>query len=219
VTDKPIRAALYLRVSTLDKGQNTDNQKQALETEAARRGWSVVACYEDQGISGAKGRDKRPGLDMALKDATRRRFDVLMVWAVDRLGRSLQDLLANLQSLHLADVDLIMLQSGIDTRTPAGRAMFQMMGVFAEFERAMIQSRVRAGLERRRKEGKRFGRPTLGTGPNETKRQKGIATRAKAEQLIKGGASQNETRRQTGLSFGLIRRLTAELQAIGRISA
>lgn len=141
-----MRAAIYLRVSTGE--QTVENQRRDLEAAAAQRGWTIVATYADEGVSGAKGRDKRPGLDTMLKDATRGRFDVVMSWAVDRMGRSLVDLLGSLQELHAAKVDLFLHQQAIDTTTPAGRAMFGMMGVFAEFERSMIQARIHAGLAR-----------------------------------------------------------------------
>lgn len=161
MTTKAKRAAIYLRVST--DGQTTDNQRRELEAAAVQRGWTIVAVYADEGISGAKGRDKRPGLDGMLKDATRGRFDVVMVWAVDRVGRSLADLIGTLNELHAAHVDLFLHQQAIDTTTPAGRAMFGMLGVFAEFERSMIQARVRAGLDRARqnprKGAKAIGRP------------------------------------------------------------
>ncbi len=143
---KTIRAALYLRVSTGE--QTVDNQRRDLGAAAAQRGWTITATYDDAGISGSNGRDKRPGLDAMLKDATRGKFDVVMAWAVDRMGRSLPDLLATLQELHGSQVDLFLHQQAIDTTTPAGRAMFGMMGVFAEFERSMIQSRVKAGMAR-----------------------------------------------------------------------
>src|SRR6201985_3467773 len=115
---KAMRAAIYLRVST--DGQTTDNQRRELESATECRGWKVVEFYEDAGISGAKGRDKRPGLDALLKDATRRKFDVVMAWSVDRLGRSLVDLVGGLQELHGAAVDLFLHQQAIDTTTPAG---------------------------------------------------------------------------------------------------
>ena len=153
------RAALYLRVSTDE--QTTENQARELTEAASRAGWEIVATYRDEGISGAKGRDKRPGLDAMLKDATRRRFDVVMAWSVDRLGRSLQDLVGLLTEIHAAGIDLFLHQQAIDTTTPAGRAMFQMMGVFAEFERAMIRDRVKAGMARAKAGGARFGRPTI----------------------------------------------------------
>lgn len=153
------RAALYLRVSTDE--QTTENQERELREAAGRAGWEIVAVYRDEGISGAKGRDKRPGLDALLKDATRRKFDVVMAWSVDRLGRSLQDLVGLLTEIHAAGIDLFLHQQAIDTTTPAGRAMFQMMGVFAEFERAMIRDRVKAGMARAKASGAKFGRPTI----------------------------------------------------------
>ena len=156
---KALRAAIYLRVSTND--QTTDNQQRELEAAAAARSWTIVATYADQGISGSKGRDKRPQLDLMLKDAVRRRFDVVMCWAVDRMGRSLADLVSTLQELHGAKVDLFLHQQAIDTTTPGGKAMFGMLGVFAEFERSMIQARVNAGLARARAAGVKFGRPKI----------------------------------------------------------
>ena len=161
---KAKRAAVYLRVST--DGQTTDNQRRELEAAAEVRDWQVAAVYEDAGISGAKGRDKRPGLDMMLKAATRRKFDIVMAWSVDRLGRSLSDLVGSLQEMHSAGVDLYLHQQALDTSTPAGKAMFQMCGVFAEFERSMIQARVKAGIARvkatgKTKTGNPLGRPPI----------------------------------------------------------
>ena len=153
------RAVLYLRVSTLD--QTTANQERELREVAARMGCDIIKVYKDHGISGAKGREKRPAFDALCRDAAQRKFDVVMAWSVDRLGRSLQDLVAFLSELHALRIDLFLHQQGLDTTTPAGKAMFQMMGVFAEFERAMIQERVRAGLARARSEGKRLGRPPI----------------------------------------------------------
>ena len=151
------RVALYLRVST--DGQSVDNQERELREVAETKNWDVVAAHTDRGISGAKGRDSRPGLDKALNEAVQRRYDVLAVWSVDRLGRSLQDLLHTLAELQGAGCDLYLHRQAIDTRTPSGRAMFQMLGVFAEFERSMIQERVRAGLARARAKGTKSGRP------------------------------------------------------------
>lgn len=153
------RAALYLRVSTDD--QTTANQERELQQVAARAGWDIVAVFRDEGISGSKGRDRRPGLDAMLKDATRRKFDVVAAWSVDRLGRSLQDLVAMLSEIHAAGVDLYLHQQAIDTTTPAGKAMFQMMGVFAEFERSMIRERVKSGMARAKAQGKRLGKPAV----------------------------------------------------------
>src|SRR6476620_8400785 len=153
------RAVLYLRVSTLD--QTTANQERELREIAAGMGCEITKVYKDHGISGAKGRDKRPGFDALCRDATKRQFEVIMAWSVDRLGRSLQDLVGFLSELHALGIDLFLRQQGLDTTTPAGKALFQMMGVFAEFERAMIQERVRAGLARAKSEGKRLGRPPI----------------------------------------------------------
>jgi len=153
------RAAIYLRVST--SGQTTENQRRELETVAKQRGWQIVTSYEDAGISGAKGRDKRPGFDQMLKDATAGRFDILASWSVDRLGRSLQDLIAFLSELHSTGRDLYLHQQAIDTSTPSGKAMFQMLGVFAEFERGMIRERVNAGLARAKSKGVKLGRKRI----------------------------------------------------------
>jgi DNA invertase Pin-like site-specific DNA recombinase len=153
------RAALYLRVSTLD--QTTANQDRELRQVAERMGVEVVKIYRDHGVSGAKGRDKRPQFDALCRDATQRQFDLVMAWSVDRLGRSLQDLVGFLSEIHALRIDLYLHQQGLDTTTPAGKALFQMMGVFSEFERAIIQERVRAGLRRAKAEGKRLGRPRI----------------------------------------------------------
>jgi DNA invertase Pin-like site-specific DNA recombinase len=157
---KPKRAALYLRVST--DGQTVDNQRLALDALCEQRGWQIAQVYADNGISGAKGRNQRPGLDALLKDASRGRFDVVMAWALDRLGRSLLDLLDTLGELEAAGVALVLHEQAIDTTTPAGRMFFQITGAFAEFERAMIRSRVRAGLDRAKARGVRLGRPRTG---------------------------------------------------------
>jgi DNA invertase Pin-like site-specific DNA recombinase len=153
------RAVLYLRVSTIE--QTTANQERELREVASRMGREVIRVYKDHGVSGARGRDKRPAFNAMCRDATQRRFDVIMAWSVDRLGRSLQDLATFLSEIHALRIDLYLHQQGIDTTTPAGKAMFQMMGVFAEFERAMIRERVRAGLARAKSEGKRLGRPRI----------------------------------------------------------
>src|SRR6516162_4647052 len=126
-----------------------------------RMGCEIVRVYRDHGISGAKSRDGRPEFDRLLRDAAQRKFDLVMAWSVDRLGRSLQDLVSFLSELHALQIDLFLHQQGLDTTTPGGKAMFQMMGVFAEFERAMIAERVRAGLRRAKDEGKQLGRPRI----------------------------------------------------------
>jgi DNA invertase Pin-like site-specific DNA recombinase len=153
------RTALYLRVSTID--QTTANQERELRQIASRMGCEIVKIYRDHGVSGAKGRNGRPAFDSLCKAAARREFDMVMAWSVDRLGRSLQDLVAFLSELHALGVDLFLHQQGLDTTSPSGKAMFQMLGVFAEFERSIIQERVRAGLARARDEGKQLGRPPI----------------------------------------------------------
>jgi DNA invertase Pin-like site-specific DNA recombinase len=153
------RAAIYVRVST-DK-QTIENQLRELRQIAERRGWEVVHEYRDAGISGAKSREARPGLDQMLKDAQRRQFDVVMAWAIDRLGRSLIDLLSTIQALEACGVDLYLDQQSIDTTTPAGRLMFQITGAFAEFERSIIRRRVLAGRKRAVEKGSILGRPKI----------------------------------------------------------
>jgi DNA invertase Pin-like site-specific DNA recombinase len=153
------RAAIYLRVSRDD--QTTENQRLVLTKVAEHRGWLIVETYEDQGISGAKGRDQRPAFDTMLKDAVRRRFDVLMVWSIDRLGRSVLHVANALAELGAAGVALYSDQQAIDSTTPMGRAMIQMASVFGEQERQIIRSRVLAGLDRVRQQGKKLGRPKV----------------------------------------------------------
>jgi DNA invertase Pin-like site-specific DNA recombinase len=150
------RVAIYLRVST--SKQETGNQRRELEAVAKRSGWQVVRVFEDAGISGAKGRDQRPGLDAMMKAVNAKEFDMVAAWSVDRLGRSLTDLLSILRGLHDKGVDLFLHQQGLDTSTTAGKAMFQMLGVFAEFERGIIRERVNAGLARARANGTKLGR-------------------------------------------------------------
>jgi DNA invertase Pin-like site-specific DNA recombinase len=136
----------------------SDNQRRELEAVAERSGWKVVKVYKDAGISGAKGRDQRPGLDAMMKAVNAREFDMVASWSVDRLGRSLTDLLSILQNLNEKGVGLFLHQQGLDTTTTAGKAMFQMLGVFAEFERGIIRERVNAGLARARANGTKLGR-------------------------------------------------------------
>ena len=158
-----MRAAIYLRVSTSD--QTTENQERELRAAAARMGHEIVQVYTDHAISGGKGRDKRPAFDRLHKDASRRKFDLVMAWSVDRLGRSLQHLVAFLEHLRECKIDLFLHQQGLDTTTSSGRAMFGMLSVFAEFERAMIRERVTAGMKRAKekgtKSGKAIGRPAI----------------------------------------------------------
>ena len=197
------RVALYIRVST--DQQTTANQERELRAIGSRSGWEIVEVYKDKGISGAKGRDQRPAFDVLCKDATRRKFDTVAAWSVDRLGRSLQDLVGFLSELHAAGVDLFLHQQGIDTTTPAGKAMFQMLGVFAEFERAIIRERVNAGLARARAEGKTLGRRKIAT-----KLEKAIrADLAKGDKGIRKIAVKHQ------VGTGTVQRIKVEMAAAG----
>jgi DNA invertase Pin-like site-specific DNA recombinase len=153
---KVMRAALYLRVST--DNQTTDNQRIALERLCEQRGWQISEIYNDNGISGAKGRKDRPRLDAMLREARKGRYDVVVVWAIDRLGRSMTHLLDTLSELDEAKVGLVVEQQQIDTTTPAGRLFFHMSGAFAEFERSLIKARVDAGIDRAKAQNKVTGR-------------------------------------------------------------
>jgi DNA invertase Pin-like site-specific DNA recombinase len=172
-----IRIAIYARVSTAT--QTANNQTQELERIAALRGWTIVATYRDEGISGAKGRDQRPALDQLLKAATKREFDLIAVWSIDRLGRSLQHLVTTVNDLHAQGVQLYFHQQAIDTTTPSGKLMFGVFSSFAEFERDLIRERIKLGVERARKEGKKLGRPSSVTD----------STRAAIVELYKKGMS------------------------------
>jgi len=209
ITQKPARrAALYARVSTRNGHQDPAVQLQALREVADRAGWQVVDIYVDDGISGAKGRDQRPEFDRLLKDATRRRFDLVAAWSVDRLGRSLQDLVAFLGDLKAAGCDLYLHVQALDTTTPAGKALFQMLGVFAEFERAIIQERVHAGLAKARATGTRSGKP-IGRPSVNAKVAKAIYARA--------AAAPDESKRAIGRALGVpestVRKVLATLES------
>ena len=153
-----MRVALYCRVSTAH--QSSDNQLQELERVASTRGWNVVRTFRDDGISGAKGREERPALDALLKAASRREIDLIAVWSIDRLGRSLQNLVTVVNDLQALGVGLFIYQQQLDTTTPSGKLCFSMFGAFAEFERNLIRDRVRVGLERAKRNGVKLGRPT-----------------------------------------------------------
>ena len=155
--DYGVQRGIYLRVSTGD--ETVENRRQALVEAVTHRGWRVVEEFVDNGVSGAKGRDKRPAFDRLCKAVTRRKIDVVAAWAVDRLGRSLQDLVGFLGELNGVGCDLYLERQAIDTTTPAGRALFQMLGVFAEFERAIIQERINAGIARALEKGTKSGKP------------------------------------------------------------
>jgi DNA invertase Pin-like site-specific DNA recombinase len=181
------RVGIYLRVSTTD--QTTDNQRLDLERVAAQRGWVIVDTYIDYGISGSKGRDKRPAFDKLCKEATNGKFDLVAAWSIDRLGRSLQHVVTFLNELNAMNVDLYLHQQAVDSSTPGGKAMLSMCAVFAEFERNMIIERVNAGMARARAQGKVFGRPRVSS------------------------AIESEIRRLRGLGNGIFK--TAKLAGVG----
>ena len=204
---KPI--AIYLRVSTAD--QTVENQKRELEAAAARHGWRVVAIFKDEGISGSKGRNSRPGFDKLCQGIGRRDFDLVAAWSVDRLGRSLQDLVAFLADMKAKGVDLYLHQQGLDTSTPSGKAMFQMLGVFAEFERAMIVERVNAGLararaespaERARKNKKPVGRPMISA-----------EKEARVRELLASKTGIGKAARLAGVGGSAVQRIKAQMVA------
>jgi DNA invertase Pin-like site-specific DNA recombinase len=195
---KTKRAALYLRVST--DGQTTENQRRVLAEVAERRGWTITETYEDAGISGAKGRDKRPGLDAMLKGATRRRFDVIMFWSIDRLGRSTASVTATMDELDHAGVAIYADKEGMDTSTPHGKAMLQMAAVFAELERGMIRERVKAGLDRVRAAGKQLGRPKVAPG-----------IEASIRASLGGGTGILKTAKACGVGTATVQRIHREM--------
>ncbi len=196
-----MRVAIYARVST--DGQSVNAQLAELREVADRRRWEIVHEYTDKGISGAKGRDQRPALDAMLKAATRGEFDAVAAWSVDRLGRSLQHLVAGLGDLHAAGIGLYLHKQGLDTSTPSGRAMFGMLGVFAEFEREMIAERVRAGIENAKakgtRSGKPFGRPRVSA---DVERQ--------VRELRVQDWGVNRIARELGIGSGTVRRIAYE---------
>jgi len=191
------RAALYVRVST--DAQTVENQTRELRQVAKRRGWDVVEVYSDAGISGAKGRNGRPGLDTMLKDASRRKFDVILAWAIDRLGRSLSDLLDTIQHLEACGVDLYLDQQVIDTTTPMGKLVFQLTGAFAEFERTMIRQRIKAGLKRAVAPGVKLGRPKID-----------CATERKVRRQLAKGVGILKVARSLGIGTGTVQRIASE---------
>src|SRR6516165_2903225 len=184
------RAAIYVRVST-DR-QTIENQVRELRQIAERRGWQVVEQYSDAGISGSKGRDGRPGLDLMLNDAKRRKFDVVMAWAID--------LLHTIQELEAAGVDLYLDQQSIDTTTPMGKLMFQVTGAFAEFERGMIRQRIHAGLKRAVEAGKILGRPRISP-----------AIEKRIQDRLRAGMGIIKVAREVGVGNGTVQRIADEM--------
>lgn len=195
------RAGIYLRVS--QDSQTTENQFRILQEVAERSGWTVVEVFEDQGISGAKGRDKRPGYDALLKAVHRREISMVAAFAVDRLGRSLPDLVAFLSDLQARGCDLYLHQQAVDTSTPSGRMLFQMLAVFAEFERSIITSRINAGLARARANGVQFGRPNLS-----------LERRTKVQKALMNGLSIRQAAKATGVSTASVQRIKRSMTTV-----
>jgi DNA invertase Pin-like site-specific DNA recombinase len=187
-----MRCALYARVSTLD--QEPENQLAELRRYIEARGWSPTE-YVDHGISGTK--ERRPALDQLLADAKRRRFDVLVCWRLDRLGRSLKHLITLLDELQALGVAFVSLAEGIDATTPAGKLQMHILGAIAEFERARIVERVRAGLARRVAQGKPLGRPRQTITESDLARTTGLSTRNAARLL---GVSRSAVHRARAVS-------------------
>ena len=190
------RAVLYLRVSKHE--QTIENQRIELERVAAAKGWRVIATFKDEGVSGAFGREVRAQYDSMLKQGVQAKFDVVLAWDVSRLSRSLVDLVTTLDELHACGIDLYLHQQAIDTTTPAGKAMFQMCGVFAEFERGILSERVKAGLNRAREEGKILGRPMK------------IANTKKIIEGRNRGKTIREIAKEQGLSVGRVHKALVE---------
>ena len=193
------RAAIYARVST--DQQSVENQLQALHEVAARSGWTVVQVFTDEGISGAKGRDQRPGFDALLKAVARREIDITMSWSVDRLGRSLSDLVGFLSDLQAQGCDLFLHQQALDTSTASGRMLYGLLSLFADFERSMIASRVQAGVDRARAKGVRFGRP-----PTPVYRLERV------KKALKDGQSIRAAAKATGVSTATVQKVKRSLQ-------
>ncbi|WP_040477369.1 recombinase family protein [Paramagnetospirillum caucaseum] len=195
-----MRVAFYVRVSTSD--QTVENQLADLQMTAERLKWDVVAVYRDDGISGAKGREKRPGYDAMLKAITRGEIQMVAAWSVDRIGRSLHDLVNFMQELRDRGVDLYLHKQSLDTSSTTGRAMFGMLSIFSEMERSILSERVRTSLNRLKSEGRKLGRPP--TNPAKVER---------AKELLAAGTGIRETARKVKISTGLVQRLKKELGA------
>lgn len=195
------RTGIYLRVST--DQQTTENQRRILMEVAERSGWTVVEVFEDAGFSGAKGRDKRPAFDALLKAVHRREISMVTAFAVDRLGRSLPDLVSFLSDIQASGCDLYLHQQAVDTSTASGRMLFQMLAVFAEFEKSIITSRINAGLARARARGVTFGRPNLS-----------LKVRQKVQKALADGHSIREVAKITGVSSASVGRIRKAMTTV-----
>ena len=192
------QVALYLRVSTDE--QTLANQRRELTAAAERHGWQVVAEFSDAGISGSKSRDQRAGFDRLMQGIARREFDMVAAWSVDRLSRSLSHLVAFLGEIHGKGIDLYLHTQGLDTSTPTGKAMFQLLGVFAELERSIITERINAGIARAKAAGKHCGRPRVST-PVENR----------IRELLRAGVGIITTARKVGVGTGTVQRIKQEM--------
>jgi DNA invertase Pin-like site-specific DNA recombinase len=187
-----MKVALYTRVSTSGKGQDTEVQARELREYATRRGWDVIQEYTDNGVSGAK--ESRPALDRLMQDARRRKFDGVLCWKLDRIGRSLKHLVNLLAELEAVGIALVSFSDNLDLSTPQGRLMFQIIGAMAEFERSLTVERVKAGIAHARSKGKRLGRPKVSVNASQINR------------LRESGASWSAVCQETGLSAGTAKR-------------
>lgn len=194
------RVAFYLRVST--GSQTVENQRRELAAAAEQRGWTVIELYSDNGVSGAKGRDKRPAFDRLCKDAIVGKFDVVAAWSVDRLGRSVLHLAQFVEEMRAAGVGLFLLKQGIDGETPTGRAMLGMCSVFAELEREIIRERIHSGLARARAKGKRLGRKPVGA-----------AVEDRIRRLAKDGMGKLKIARELEIGTSVVQRVLKEASA------
>ena len=150
------KVALYCRVSTLD--QTIDNQLLELRDHCSRMGWEIVKEYADEGLSGTLSRDKRPAFNEMIKDAYRKRFDLVVCWDISRIGRSMKELVMFLSDMKDREIGICSVRQGFDTSTSMGEMMFQFVGILSSWEREMIRERTIAGLERAKSEGKTLGR-------------------------------------------------------------
>jgi DNA invertase Pin-like site-specific DNA recombinase len=185
-----MRVAIYARVSTLN-GQHPEMQLAELREFAARRGWEIVSEYVDEGVSGSK--ESRPALNRLMTDAHRRQFDAVLVWKIDRFGRSLKHLVNALADLDAYGVAFISLRDNLDLTTPTGRLMFQVVGAMAEFEKALIQERVKCGLKNARANGQQLGRPRR------------VVSNDQLLRLKAQGASLREIATKLGIGYGTVR--------------
>jgi DNA invertase Pin-like site-specific DNA recombinase len=188
-----MRVAIYARVSTMDKGQDTAVQTRELQEYSERRGWTIAHTYTDTGVSGAK--EKRPALDALMSDAHRRRFDAVVVWKFDRFARSTSHLLQALETFKALGVDFVSLTESVDTSTPMGKMIFTVLGAVAELERSLIVERVRAGLRNAKAKGIKLGAP------------RATATAQQVQSLRGQGMSQRKIAAQLSISPATVCRL------------